>query len=54
MSFTLVFVPRNNFLDVLASNDKKEAQGNFLIALGVAVTVSCVVQVWPCMHESFN
>ena len=32
-----VFVPRNNVHDVLTFSYHKEAQGNFLIALGVAV-----------------
>ena len=39
MSFTLVFAPRNNVLDFLAFSYSKKAQGNFLITLGVAVTV---------------
>ena len=43
MPFTLFFVPGNNVLDVLASNYKKEAQSNLLIALGVAVALSCIV-----------
>ena len=46
MALALVFVPRHNVHDVLAFSYNKEAQGNLLIALGVAVMVSCIVQVW--------
>jgi len=45
ISFTLGFVLHNNFLDLLASHVKKESRGSLFIALRVAITVSCVVQV---------